>query len=141
MEPIKADELNTYRLVKITYGHDTKTHKLLEESIPALTRLHSNTSTKIRRRNTVADWVWAPQKDIEAALDAITLRGARYKTTDHTEAYFRTPEKISALRREIDEWMVEHVDSDTVLDRLAIVGMCGLSKIEMQILDKKSKSV
>jgi hypothetical protein len=146
MKKITVEELGEYRLTKITYGHGGKEHKEFEEgmnfeTIIAFTALYSNLCTKIRRRNIVADWVWAPNVTIENLLNVLDNQGIRYKITDHTDTYYTSPEKISALREEIDQWMEKNIDFDTVLDRIAAVGVDGISRTEKRILDKKSKTL
>jgi hypothetical protein len=146
MKKITAEELGEYRLVKITYEHDGKKHKEFEESmnfdtIVAFTSLYSNTHTKVRRRNIVADWIWAPDKNVNTTLIALDNQSIRYKVTDHTDTYYTTPEKISTLREEIDQWMEKNIDSDIVLDRIALVGVDGISRAERRIIDKKSKTL
>lgn len=146
MAKITAEKIGQYTLVKLTYGHDMKAHGLMLEKMPnaclsSFQLLYSFINTKIRRRNIVADWIWAPIDVIRNATEQLEQLGVRIKLTDHTESYYRTPEKLAALRHEIDQWMLENLDADTVLDRVSMVGFEGISRIERQILDKKSKSL
>lgn len=146
MKKMTAEEFGEYRLVKITYGHGGKEHKEFEENmnfetIIAFTALYSNLCTKVRRRNIVADWVWAPDLTIQNSLNVLDNQAIRYKITDHTDTYYISPEKISTLREEIDQWIEKNIDFDIILERISIVGVDGISRTEKRILDKKSKTL
>lgn len=146
MKKMTAEEFGEYRLVKITYGHGGKEHKEFEENmnfetIIAFTALYSNLCTKVRRRNIVADWVWAPDLTIQNSLNVLDNQAIRYKITDHTDTYYISPEKISTLREEINQWIEKNIDFDIILERISIVGVDGISRTEKRILDKKSKTL
>lgn len=144
MATLTPEGLGEYRLTKITYNHTLKELELFISSFdpetkaflkPAKHRIH----TSIRRRNMLVDWIWAPIEEIENYLQTLDEREIRYKTTDHTTTYYRTPEKLSALRKEVDEFIGERIDTDFILDRIGLVGIENISKIEKYILEKESK--
>lgn len=139
-----AEELGQYALVKITYDHTIKEYERFERSLEdeemdALLEPHRSISVRLRKRNKLVDWIWATRDSIKALTDTLETHSVRYKLTDNTKTYYSEPHKLSALRSEIDEFFHDNACTDTVLDRIALVGIDNISKAERQILEKESK--
>lgn len=138
---ITPDKLTEFRLVKITYDHTPKDFDLFEktmsdEDAATIMSAHRHASVRVRKRNKMMDWIWAPEGDIESLLETLEGHSMRFKLTDHTQTYYASPEKLSALRSEVDEFIARHADVDFVLDRIGLIGIENISKIEREILSK-----
>jgi hypothetical protein len=144
---IRPEDLKEYRLIRIKYDHTYKEYvsfiskldpaefdfiKIMDEKCPNET---------INKRTSVSDWIWCTSMDMERFIGIIEKYSIRYKITDHTEEYYKRPEKISTLREKVDEWISDRIDVDFVLDRISHVGMDGITKIEKNLLEKKSRSI
>ena len=139
-----AEELGDYALVKITYDHTIKEYERFERSLDDeemeyLLRPHRCISARLRKRNKLVDWIWATRESIKGLTDTLERHSVRHKVTDNTKTYYTEPHRISALRSEVDEFFAENANADTVLDRIALVGIENISKAERHILEKESK--
>ena len=127
MVKITPEILTDYRLVKITYDHTIKEFERFEmrlddEERETILKTLSHLNNRIRKRNNI--------------LDQYELR---YKITDHTTTYYRSPEKLSVLREEIDNFLSNFIDSDFVLDRICKLGIENISKYEIRYIENISK--
>lgn len=141
---LTPENLGKYRLVKVTYDHSIKELAIIEESMPPADRklLQTNQSQinlRIRRRNLLVDWIWAIQDDISAYEVCLKTNEVRHKIVDHTTTYYRNPEKLAALRNEVDDFITNNADTDFILDRIGLIGIENISKLEKEILEKESK--
>lgn len=141
---ITPQNLSDFRLAKITYEHTLKEYELFERNVDdddlsTILKAHRFTSTRIRKRNHLMDWIWAPEKDIQSLLETLERHSVRHKFTDHTSTYYNSPEKLSALRTEVDALLSEILTADFVLDRIGIVGIENITKLERKHLEKESK--
>lgn len=137
-------ELSNFRLVKIKYDHSTKEMQIFESNlndtdIDSVEQACRHAHLKLRKRNNVVDWIWTSIEDLESLIETLERHKIRFRLTDHTTTYYRSPEKLSALREEVDELLSKFVDSDYVLDRIGMVGIENISKYEKAILEKESK--
>jgi hypothetical protein len=141
---LTPEDLGKYRLVKVTYDHTLKDLAIIEESMPAADRrlLQTNQrqiNLRIRRRNLLVDWFWADAAEIESYESYLRSNEVRHRLVDHTTTYYRNPEKLAALRNEIDTFITIHADTDFILDRIGLIGIENISKLEKEILEKESK--
>lgn len=144
MVKITPEILTDYRLVKITYDHTIKEFerfemRLEDEERATILKTLSHLNNRIRKRNNIVDWIWAPIDDIDELIDILDQYELRYKITDHTTTYYRSPEKLSVLREEIDNFLSNFVDSDFVLDRICNLGIENISKYEIRYIENISK--
>ena len=144
MNSITTENLSDYRLVKITYEHTLKQFELFERTLDDgdmenIRQAHRYISTRVRKRNTLMDWIWAPSGSIETLTETLDTNSIRYKLIDHTLTYYRTPEKLSALRNEIDTEISKVLTTDFVLDRIGMVGIENITKLERKHIEKESK--
>lgn len=144
MKKISPEELTKFRLVKITYEHTLKEYELFErllddEESETMMAAHAYTSAIVRKRNKLMDWIWAPADTIDALIDILDRYSMRHKVTEHTSTYYRSPEKLSALRTEIDQWVVSQLTQDFVLDRISLVGIENITKVEKIYIENESK--
>lgn len=141
---LTPEELGKYRLVKVTYDHTLKELSIIEDAMSPTDRklLQTNQhqiNLRIRRRNLLVDWFWANTHEIETYENWLVENEVRHKLVDHTTAYYRNPEKLTALRNEIDTFITKNVDTDFILDRIGLIGIENISKLEKEILEKESK--
>jgi hypothetical protein len=144
---IRPEELSEYRLVRIKYDHTKKEYEsfpdlLDKEDLEFVASLDtSRPNETIAKKSSVSDWVWCTSKELERMVEIMDKHTIRYKITDHTSEYYKSPEKVSTLRERVDEWMAERIDADFVLDRISCVGLENISKFERKILEKQSKTI
>lgn len=141
---ITPQELSDFRLVKITYDHTLRDFNLFEkvvddEEAEKIMAAHRHASVRIRRRNNLVDWIWAKNEDLEGLEDILVSHSMRYKLTDHTKTYYSSPEKLTALRNEVDDFIERCLTTDFVLDRIGIVGIDNISRIERNHIENESK--
>lgn len=141
---ITAQNLSEFRLVKITYEHTLKEYELFEKTIDdedaqTIMSAHKHTSTRIRRRNNIVDWIWTKKEELIGLESVLKKNSVRYKLVDHTETYYKNPEKLAALRNEIDEIIEKYLTTDFVLDRIGLVGIENITKLEKIHIEKESK--
>lgn len=140
---ITPETLSDFRLVKITYDHTLKEYELFERSVSdedadEIMSAHRHVSTRIRRRNNIVDWIWANHSEIESLVRVLESNSMRYKLTDHTLTYYRSPEKLTTLRNEIDDFLTKFLNVDFVLDRIALVGIESITKLEKKHIENES---
>ena len=141
---ITQQNLSDFRLVKITYDHTLKEHELFEKTVDdeaaeTIMKAHRHASARIRRRNNLVDWIWATVDELQAVEDVLKENSIRYKLVDHTLTYYKTPEKLTALRNEVDDLLEKYVTTDFVLDRIGLVGIENITKLEKKHIEKESK--
>jgi len=141
---ITPETLADFRLVKITYDHTLKEYELFEKTVSDedakdIMSAHRHVSTRIRRRNNLVDWIWATQSEIETLVSVLESNSIRFKLTDHTLTYYRTPEKLTTLRNEIDDFLTSTLTVDFVLDRIALVGIESITKLEKKHIENESR--
>ena len=144
MKKISPEELSKFRLVKITYEHTLKEYELFErllddEESETGMAAHAHASAVVRKRNKLMDWIWAPADTIDDLVDILERYSMRHKITEHTSTYYRSPEKLSALRTEIDQWISRQISQDFVLDRISLVGIENITKLEKIYIENESK--
>lgn len=138
------EKLEKYRLVKIKYEQSIKDYEMFERLLDdddreILMAPHRNVSSRIRKRNNLVDWIWAPLEQIESLTELLDENEIIYKLVDHTSTYYKNPEKLSSLRREVDKFMEEIINTDFILDRIGRVGIENISKYEKKYIEKESK--
>jgi len=143
MEKITPKKLEEFRVVKITYEHTIKElekfeMRLEDEERETINSVYRKISCSIRKRNNLVDWFWATLDEIDSITDILDEHQVRYKVTDHTTTYYRSPEKLSTLREDIDKFMSEIVDTDFVLDRISSIGIENISKFEKKYIEKQA---
>ncbi len=144
---IRPEDLSEYRLVRIKYDHTKKEYeafpeKLDNEDLEFVASLDTSCPNEtILKKTSVSDWVWCTSKELDRMVEIMEKHTIRYKITDHTKEYYKSPEKVSTLRERVDEWMAERIDADFVLDRISCVGLENISKFERKILEKQSKTI
>jgi|LauGreDrversion4_2_1035121.scaffolds.fasta_scaffold194303_3 hypothetical protein len=144
MKSITPEELGEYRLVKITYDHTIKDYETFErrlddEDMRKILTTHRHCSVRIRKRNKLIDWIWSTEREIGELLELLDRNEIRHKLVDNTIMYYREPEKLAALRNEIDDFLSTSVNVDFILDRITLLGIDNITKFERKILEKESK--
>jgi hypothetical protein len=140
-------EIAQYRLAKITYIYNIKEFNKIKEFLYKqdsnfIEKLFTdNISISIHRRNSIVDWIWLKEENLNKLLSILDNNDIRYNLVNHTETYLYTPEKLSTLREEIDKKILEFINIDFVLDRITEVGLENISKLEKKFLNENYKNI
>lgn len=140
-------KISDYRLIKISYDQnlrdfETSLMKLTREEFEFITKItEENINITIRKRNNIVDWIWITEDDLKRIMSIMEKYGIRHKIIDHTETYRLYPEKITVLRKELDEWMTQFLDIDLILDRIGEVGIDRITKLEKKFLKENFNKV
>ncbi len=140
-------KVSDYRLIKIKYDQTLKEFeanlsKLTGAEMDFLKKLTiENINTSVHRRNNIVDWIWLTQKELHRVEKILSRHEIRHRITDHTKTYYHQPEKLTTLRKEIDEWMQKFLDMDLILDRIGEVGLENITKIEKKYLQQNFNKV
>jgi len=133
-------DITEYKLIKIKYNHSLKDFKeLITEIMPDdynyISNLKNDTiSHSYYKKGGIVDWFWI-KSDIYIKLIDILELYFNITVINHTETYFKIPEKIADIKSIIDKWMIDNISPDDVLDRISLVGIDKISKIEKTILN------
>ena len=140
-------DITQYKLIKIKYNHTPKEVdniflNISQNDANLLEKLEDNClSYSTHKRNNIVDWFWLPIMSLETLLEVLEKYNVRYDIIDHTDTYFLTPNKITVLKNELDEWMEKNVTIDNILDRITQVGYDRISVFEKLFLEKNSKNI